>query len=647
MSDYQSISKSEDVKKESSESIQSETTASFEGISYDFSPGTLALKSIQSAADDSPRSTTITQLQAMANASSNNKRGQLIQLQAMADARSVNLVDPIQRKENKTGLPDNLKTGMENLSGMSMDDVKVHRNSDKPAQLQAHAFAQGTDIHLGPGQEKHLPHELGHVVQQKQGRVKPTIQMKGKVNVNDDAGLEKEADVLGAKALNTKISGQQPIAKKTNSTTVQRIETLEIIGETPEEDGYIITDMKGVFFVDDLFKSKKEAEEAAKDPAKYREKIEKDKAAKGQADALAGNGRLKKRKDESKVDFAGNSGGDKDLLDSNARGIDPNDMLGFLEGDLGGYDGKGEIEDEKEIQGYFNDFLAESKKRASTTNPLETAQSTTANGADGPNVESLHDLDKSGQGTDGEEADLDIMAGGISGMLSGLSLAMNSTKALRAYKENDLIGAEFYEGKMKDAVSDAGMQAVHLLIPLFGALKQCYDHFNSARDANDKMVKLGKLKINYTNSLKGVTALLKSGTSTISYDGGKTHLKVKELMLEYYDSVVLAGWLEKKMKKKLVKSGTKAVAAGATAAASPLGLVTGTLSVGYSTLNKVYKLARGKGKRDAMAKKLIKMYKNNSTNEAVRSLMSAMDLTDAELNSKSNLAIVKDAFKSS
>jgi hypothetical protein len=90
---------------------------------------------------------------------------------------------------------------MENLSGYSMDDVKVHRKSDKPAQLNAHAYAQGTNIHLGPGQEKHLPHELGHVVQQKQGRVKPTMQMKGKVNINDDAGLEKEADVMGAKAL--------------------------------------------------------------------------------------------------------------------------------------------------------------------------------------------------------------------------------------------------------------------------------------------------------------------------------------------------------------------------------------------------------------------------------------------------------------
>ena len=82
--------------------------------------------------------------------------------------------EPIQKKEatpSQTGLPDQLKTGIENLSGHSMDDVKVHYNSEKPAQLQAHAYAQGTDIHLGAGQEKHLPHEAWHVVQQKQGRV--------------------------------------------------------------------------------------------------------------------------------------------------------------------------------------------------------------------------------------------------------------------------------------------------------------------------------------------------------------------------------------------------------------------------------------------------------------------------------------------
>jgi hypothetical protein len=67
--------------------------------------------------------------------------------------------------------------------------------------LQALAYTQGTEIHVAPGQEEHLPHEVWHVVQQAQGRVKPTMQMKGGVPVNDDVGLEQEADVMGVKAL--------------------------------------------------------------------------------------------------------------------------------------------------------------------------------------------------------------------------------------------------------------------------------------------------------------------------------------------------------------------------------------------------------------------------------------------------------------
>ena len=107
--------------------------------------------------------------------------------------------EPVQRKENNTGMPDNLKSGIENLSGFSMDDVQVHYNSPQPNQLQAHAYAQGSNIHLAPGQERHLPHEAWHVVQQKQGRVQATMQAKG-VGINDDPGLEREADVMGAKA---------------------------------------------------------------------------------------------------------------------------------------------------------------------------------------------------------------------------------------------------------------------------------------------------------------------------------------------------------------------------------------------------------------------------------------------------------------
>lgn len=80
-----------------------------------------------------------------------------------------------------------------------MDHVRVHYNSPQPAQLQAHAYAQGSEIHLAAGQKQHLPHEAWHVVQQAQGRVRPTMQLAG-VQVSDDESLEREADLMGAEA---------------------------------------------------------------------------------------------------------------------------------------------------------------------------------------------------------------------------------------------------------------------------------------------------------------------------------------------------------------------------------------------------------------------------------------------------------------
>lgn len=127
-------------------------------------------------------------------------------LQARLDAsprqaRQLQKVATIQRQalQRKNSLPDGLKAAMENMSGLSLDGVQVHYNSRKPAQVNALAYAQGTDIYLGPGQERHLPHEAWHIVQQKQGRVRPTIQVNG-VAVNDNPSLEREADIMGLRA---------------------------------------------------------------------------------------------------------------------------------------------------------------------------------------------------------------------------------------------------------------------------------------------------------------------------------------------------------------------------------------------------------------------------------------------------------------
>jgi hypothetical protein len=97
-------------------------------------------------------------------------------------------------------LPDELRSGVESLAGFALDDVRVQYNSAEPARLGALAYAQGATIHVAPGQEEHLPHEAWHVVQQAQGRISPsTSQLRGPL-MNTSSTLEREAEVMGARA---------------------------------------------------------------------------------------------------------------------------------------------------------------------------------------------------------------------------------------------------------------------------------------------------------------------------------------------------------------------------------------------------------------------------------------------------------------
>lgn len=115
---------------------------------------------------------------------------------------------PLQRQaENKTGIPDDVKQRMEDSFNTDFSGVRVHPDSSAAPEVGALAYTQGTDIHFAPGQFKPdtsagqqlLGHELAHVVQQAEGRVQPTTEIGG-MPVNDNEGLEHEADVLGAKA---------------------------------------------------------------------------------------------------------------------------------------------------------------------------------------------------------------------------------------------------------------------------------------------------------------------------------------------------------------------------------------------------------------------------------------------------------------
>ncbi len=98
-----------------------------------------------------------------------------------------------------------IKAQMGASFGADFSNVNFHTNSTKASNIGAQAYTQGSDVHFAPGRfnpsstqgKELIGHELSHVVQQREGRVQATTQAKG-LPVNDDAGLEKEADTQGA-----------------------------------------------------------------------------------------------------------------------------------------------------------------------------------------------------------------------------------------------------------------------------------------------------------------------------------------------------------------------------------------------------------------------------------------------------------------
>lgn len=74
------------------------------------------------------------------------------------------------------GLPDTLRSSMEQQFGTDLSDVKILNNSCLPKTMGAQAFTTGSNIHFAsgaydphsPAGKKVLAHEVWHVVQQKQ-----------------------------------------------------------------------------------------------------------------------------------------------------------------------------------------------------------------------------------------------------------------------------------------------------------------------------------------------------------------------------------------------------------------------------------------------------------------------------------------------
>ncbi len=104
-----------------------------------------------------------------------------------------------------SALPGDVESKMAWAFGTDLSHVRIHEGS-AASEMGALAFTQGADIHFAPGQyqphsqrgQELLGHELTHVIQQSRGQVHASAQAAG-VAINDNDGLEQEADAIGAK----------------------------------------------------------------------------------------------------------------------------------------------------------------------------------------------------------------------------------------------------------------------------------------------------------------------------------------------------------------------------------------------------------------------------------------------------------------
>ena len=108
-------------------------------------------------------------------------------------------------KSSGEKLPDKVQAKMENSFGQDFSSVSVHKESSSAQDIHAKAYTQGNEVHFAPGEynpesqsgQELIGHELTHVVQQREGKVGAgDVHGKG-LEINQDAGLENEADELG------------------------------------------------------------------------------------------------------------------------------------------------------------------------------------------------------------------------------------------------------------------------------------------------------------------------------------------------------------------------------------------------------------------------------------------------------------------
>jgi hypothetical protein len=134
-----------------------------------------------------------------------------------------------------TPLPAAVRAKVEAAFDTDFSAVRVHQD-EQAAAAGAVAYAHGDDLHFQPGAydpssaagQELLGHELTHVVQQRNGQV--SVQGKDSP-LNDDAGLEAEADAMGAMAARGESTGMSAPARPTTVPALQRYKDVRAGGQ--------------------------------------------------------------------------------------------------------------------------------------------------------------------------------------------------------------------------------------------------------------------------------------------------------------------------------------------------------------------------------------------------------------------------------
>lgn len=119
------------------------------------------------------------------------------------------------------------QNGIESLPELSMDNVKPHDDSAKSAQLRTSTYTQGADIHTGPGQEKHLPHEDWQLVQQMKS-TKPALVSPNHISASPESNGTTVTQLMKYTSGINSTFKEQPTSMSCWAACIAAIKNIEI-----------------------------------------------------------------------------------------------------------------------------------------------------------------------------------------------------------------------------------------------------------------------------------------------------------------------------------------------------------------------------------------------------------------------------------